>query len=293
MNWHGIAKWQAQCPSWVDFWDHAYTGKGACGVALQRGERVIVEDVTTSPIFVGTPALEVQLKAGVRAVQSTPLTSRTGKALGMFSTHFKTPHRPDERSLRLLDLLARQTADMIERAEAEAALRESEERFHATFDQAAVGIAEVSPEGRWMRVNQKLCDIVGYSREELLLKTFQDITHPDDLDVDLVYVRQMLAGEIKNYSLEKRYFRKDGSLVWINLTVALVCGETGQPNYFISVVEDITEQKMMEENLRQAKEEAEKRAAELDQAFEVIPIGMFLVDRQGGLYKANKAANDT
>jgi signal transduction histidine kinase len=109
---------------WLDFWNSVSKGQGACGTALERGERVIVEDVEQSPIFVGTPALEIQLKAGVRAVQSTPLVSRSGKPLGMFSTHYKTPCRPDDRQLRLLDLLARQTADIVERAQAEEALRE-------------------------------------------------------------------------------------------------------------------------------------------------------------------------
>lgn len=91
---------------------------------------------------------------------------------------------------------------------AEEELRESEERFRAAFEQAAVGIAHISLEGRWMKVNQKICDIVGYSREELLKLTFQDITHPDDLNTDLEFVRKMLANEIKAYSMEKRYFRK-------------------------------------------------------------------------------------
>lgn len=112
--------------------------------------------------------------------------------------------------------------DITERKKAESALRESEERFRATFEQAAVGIAHVDPYGWFLRVNQKLCDIVGYTREELLELTFQDITYPDDLDADLEYVRQLLAGEIQTYSMEKRYFRKDGSVVWINLTVSLV-----------------------------------------------------------------------
>ena len=91
---------------------------------IQRGERVIVEDVERSPIFAGTPALEIQLKAGVRAIQSTPLVSRSGRPLGMFSTHYKTPHRPEERVLRVLDLLARQASDIIERAQYEESLRE-------------------------------------------------------------------------------------------------------------------------------------------------------------------------
>ncbi|MFB3886066.1 MAG: GAF domain-containing protein [Thermodesulfobacteriota bacterium] len=109
---------------WLDFWDSVCEGQGACGTALERGERVIVEDVEQSPIFIGTPSLEIQLKAGIRAVQSTPLVSRSGKPLGMFSTHYKTAHRPDDHTLQLLDLLARHTADIVERAQAEEALRQ-------------------------------------------------------------------------------------------------------------------------------------------------------------------------
>ncbi len=111
---------------WLDFWDSVTAGHGVCGTALARGERVIVEDVEQSPIFVGTEALEVQRRAGVRAVQSTPLLSRSGSPLGMFSTHYRTPHRPDPRSLALLDLLARQAADIIARTATEKALRGSD-----------------------------------------------------------------------------------------------------------------------------------------------------------------------
>lgn len=106
-------------PWWVDHWRHVSNGEGACGAAIERSERVIVEDIETSPIFVGTPALEIQRRAGVRAVQSTPLLSRSGRLLGMFSTHWKAPGRPSERTLRLLDLLARQASDIItDRAQA-------------------------------------------------------------------------------------------------------------------------------------------------------------------------------
>ncbi|MDO8248847.1 MAG: PAS domain S-box protein [Rhodoferax sp.] len=132
------------------------------------------------------------------------------------------------------------------RTQAEAARRDSERRFRATFEQAAVGLSLVAPEGRLLLVNQKLCDIAGYPRDELLSKTFQDITHPDDLDADLSLVRQMLAGEIGTYSLEKRYLRKDGAIAWINLCVALVRRPDGSPDYFISVVEDIQRRKEAE-----------------------------------------------
>jgi hypothetical protein len=126
--------------------------------------------------------------------------------------------------------------DLTERKAGETALRESEARFQATFEQAAVGIAMLAPDGHWLRVNRKLCEIVGYSRDELLVRSFQDITHPDDLATDLEHVRKILAGEIQAYTIEKRYLTKAGDTVWINLTVALVRKADATPDYFISVV---------------------------------------------------------
>lgn len=114
-------------PQWyVDYWNEVTAGRGSCGTALAAGQRVIVPDVKQSPIFAGT-GLEMQLKAGVRAVQSTPIVSRAGKVLGMFSTHFKRPHTPDEHALKLLDLLARQAADIVERSQIGQALRAAKE----------------------------------------------------------------------------------------------------------------------------------------------------------------------
>ncbi|MUG97330.1 PAS domain S-box protein [Scytonema sp. UIC 10036] len=133
-----------------------------------------------------------------------------------------------------------------ERQQIEIEKSESEERFKATFHSAAVGIAHVRMDGRWLLVNQKLCDIVGYTHQELLDRTFQDISHPDDLDIDLEYLRQMLAGEIQTYSMEKRYIRKDSSYVWIYLTVSLVRDSNREPKYFIAIITDITEKKKLE-----------------------------------------------
>jgi PAS domain S-box-containing protein len=127
-----------------------------------------------------------------------------------------------------------------------AQLRRTEELFRATFEQAAVGIAHVGLDGRWLRVNRRLAAIVGYEKDELLALTFQDITHPHDLDADLANLRALLAGEIDNYEMEKRYIRKDGSAVWVNLSASLVRDPDGAPEYFISVVEDIDRRKVSE-----------------------------------------------
>lgn len=136
--------------------------------------------------------------------------------------------------------------DITEQHQAAIDLHESEERFRATFEQAAVGISHVAPDGRFLRVNQRLCDMVGYTREEMLALTFQEITHPDDLSADLENVRKMLAGEIQTYSMEKRYIRKDGTAVWIALTVSLRRMPDGRPRYAIAVVEDIEPRKRAE-----------------------------------------------
>jgi len=98
----------------------------------------------------------------------------------------------------------------------------SEGRFEASFEQAAVGMALVTPDGRWLRVNRKLCRILGYSPAELLARPLQDLSHPDELEADLGQVRRLLAGEIATYAMEKRATRKDGSGVWLHLTVTLV-----------------------------------------------------------------------
>ncbi len=156
------------------------------------------------------------------------------------------------------DLLARVGGLLASRRRSAEQLRASETRFEATFEQAAVGIALVAPDWRWLRVNRKLCEITGFTPEELLRKSFRDITHPDDLEADLDYVKQMLAHKIDTYTMEKRYLRKDGGIVWINLTVALVWKPDGSPDFFILVIENIQARKSAEDELKRRNEELER-----------------------------------
>jgi len=142
------------------------------------------------------------------------------------------------------------TEDITERKKVEEALRESEERFRATFSQAAVGIGHVALDGRWLRINQKYCDIVGYTEEELKAVTIREITHPDDLETSMKHFQHLLEGKLRNYSLEKRYIRKDGSIVWVNLTASMVSDADGNPRFAVGVVEDITPRRQAEEALR-------------------------------------------
>ena len=155
-------------------------------------------------------------------------------------------------------MVSRIIASALLRKQSEEELVISETRFRSTFEQAAVGIAHVDTDGHWLRVNQKLCDIVGYTRDELLQLTFQDITHPEDLSVDNESRLQLLDHHIDNYTKEKRYIRKDRSIVWVNLTVAVSRKPSGEPDYFISVIEDISARKSAEEDLQKSYKSLQK-----------------------------------
>ena len=178
----------------------------------------------------------------VRMVGShTDITERKQAEEVLSSLLNQLESKVERRTAELTTINQSLQSEITERQRIEQALRESEQRFRAAFHQAAVGIAHVAIDGSWLLVNQRLCDIVGYTLEELQLLTFQDITHPDDLDADLKYINHILADHIQIYSIEKRYFCKDSSIVWVNLTVSLMREPSGEPKYFISVVEDISE----------------------------------------------------
>ena len=162
------------------------------------------------------------------------------------------------------------TQEIEKRKQAEDVLRENEELFSSAFEYAPIGMALVAQDGRFIKANNALCNIVGYSDQELLAKTFQDITHPDDLEADLAFLHQLVVREIRTYQIKKRYFHKSGQVVWVQLNVSLIHDAQGKSLYFISQIQDITQRKQAEEELIIANkelvcqnEEKEKRAAEL------------------------------
>jgi PAS domain S-box-containing protein len=167
--------------------------------------------------------------------------------------------------------------DISERKRAEDELRLSEARFASAFENAPIGVALVSLDGHWIKVNRALCDLLGYTRDELQAMTFMDVTHPDDLQANLEYARQILAGEIRFYQMEKRYFHKSGRLVWVGLSVSLVRDSQGQPLYRISQIQDITERKRADEELKQAEERFAK-------AFRSNPEGFSISTLSDGRY---------
>src|SRR4051794_5223377 len=177
--------------------------------------------------------------------RGTPIRDSTGRVVTWFGT----------------------CTDISDLRQTEEALRESEERFRETFENAAVGIAHRDATGRFLCVNEKFCAIIGYSREELLQKNIQDITHPDDLAVTIDAFTALWQGESPTLGLEKRYVRKDGSLVWIDLFASLQRDAGGKPAYDISIVNDISERKQLEEELRASEE---RRRLILDNAHDAF-----------------------
>jgi len=163
------------------------------------------------------------------------------------------PHALAMKSPRVLE------REIDERKRMAEQLRLSEERFRASFEAASIGKALVDLNGHWLKANQALCDLVGYTEAELLDLTFQDITHLDDLDCDLNHMRQLLEGTRHDYQMEKRYIHKRGHEVWILLSVSMVHDGHGQPLHFIAEVLDITERKQLEEMRRQRNDSLEQR----------------------------------
>ncbi|MGM0865211.1 MAG: PAS domain S-box protein [Bacillota bacterium] len=142
--------------------------------------------------------------------------------------------------------------DITEQKCAEKALRDSEERFRSAFDYAAIGMTLAETNGRFLKVNESFCKMVGYSEQELFRTTFQSITHPDDIDVNLDHIKGLMSGEIEHFQIEKRYIHKFGQIVWGNVSVSVVRDGKGNPLYFITQIQDSTKRKEAEELLRKS-----------------------------------------
>lgn len=237
------------------------------GMAMLRGEPQLCLDVERD----SRVNLAACRRLGIRSMILVPLTLQ-GKYVGVLKVYAEIPDAFDNRDLLTARLLAAPIAIGLANAAQAEAVRigyEAAKMFAATFDQAAVGIAHVSPEGRFMRVNDRFCEIVGHNRSTLIAGGFQQITHPDDLNGDLANAAALVAGEINHYAMEKRYIRQDGTLVWINLTVSLVRHTDGTPDFFVSVIEDISSRRAAEE-------------AALQDALTGLPNRRWLIERLSG-----------
>lgn len=220
--------------------------KGLWGWSLNNHQPLLTNDSANDPRSTGTPTghLPIERFLAVPAMLGSELVGQIALA------NADRDYTPRDQAL--VERLAALYALAVQRQRSEQALHSSEVRFRSTFEQAAVGIVHTSPEGQFIRVNHRFCEIVGHTQEELLNLNFQDITYTDDLRADLKKMLLLLSDQIETYSHEKRYIRADQSIVWANLTVSLVRDDAGEPLYFISVVEDISTRKQAEQALRES-----------------------------------------
>ena len=237
-------------------------GAGICGRAACERVPVIAEDIAA----VDGPMTALIKPFGLTAYACHPLIA-AGEVIGTLSFGTKTKDRFSPQDLELMKMVTDQLAIASERTRIIKALRESEDRFRALFEQAAVGVAQIeTPTGRFVTINNRYCSIVGYTREEMLSRTFQELTHPDDLQADWDSMSRLCRDEIREFSREKRYYHKNGSVVWVNLSVSPLWRPGEKPGFHVAVVEDITERK-------RAAQEKERLESQLRQAQKLEAIG--------------------
>src|SRR5215510_1616606 len=225
-----LLAWKGFHPYSAAFWERVHLeSASACGAALSIGHRIMVPDVEASDFMAGTIDLHAYRQSGIRAVQSTPLVSRSGRLLGIISTHWRKPHRPTERAFRLLDVLARQAADLIERTQVEAALRESEQRFRwfaSIVESSEDAIVSKDIAGIVTTWNSGAERLFGYTSDEMVGKPVTFLIPADRHVEERAILDRIRRGErIENYETVRR--RKDGSLVDVSLTISPVRNAEG------------------------------------------------------------------
>ena len=265
-----------------------------CQYVVETGEPLIVNDAPNHPLVctnLAIPDLNVQAYLGI------PLMTSDGMVLGSLCAIDDVPRAWNQADIATVRDLAASVVteielrrDILARQQAEAALNESNARFSGAFGHAPIGMALVGPDGKWLQVNPTLCGLLGYTAQELLKLRFQDLTHPTDLATDLDYLQQMLRGESDTHQMQKRYFRKDGQLIWVSLHVSLVRNSAGQPQYFISQTQDITQQRQDEHERQQL---IEQLSAALDERDGLLQHVNAALDRTAALYAVARTLNHT
>jgi len=284
-----------------------------CAHAIGMSTPLVVQDAREDGRFSDNPL--VNGPPNIRFYAGVPIRTTAGLAIGTLCALDTRPRTLSEDEAALLNDLAAILTKEVQYRERMAVAREqlarsnevlgaSEARFRSVFDIASVGIALVAPDGGWISVNKALCDVVGYTEEELWRLTFQQITHPDDVAADLELLRAMERGEIDQYQLEKRYIRRDGSTVWINLDVSPKRNADGQVEYYVSVIKDIDAQKTAQAALTALNLELERRVeartaelhareAEIRSVVENAYDAYISLDEQGLVTAWNRQAEDT
>ena len=236
-------------------------GVGLSGRAWQTGQPTWVADINEDDRSLKAA---MTLETGMRGAFHFPVMA-TGKTFGVMAFNSRRVREPDERLLQAVRVIGSQIGQFLQRKQAETVLRASEEQFRAIVEQAAVGITRVDLNGVLVEVNQKFCDMLGYAKQELLGRTVRDITHPDDYGQGSQYRADLAHGVARSMSGEKRFFRKDGGILWARRTMSNACDPEGKPLYVISIVEDVTARKR-EEQLLALEHAVTRTLAEADTA---------------------------
>jgi diguanylate cyclase (GGDEF)-like protein/PAS domain S-box-containing protein len=288
--------------------EHAF-----CAHAILQDTPLVVTDASNDARFADNPL--VTGAPGIRFYAGVPIRTSGGLPIGTLCAIGAEARvlTADEMCI-LIDLadIVQQEVQYRERLavagrhmlRSAAVLNASEARFRSIFDLASIGIALVSPTGGWISVNGALCAILGYSQEELQRLRFQDVTHPDDVDVDVALLEQLRRGELDQYQMEKRYIRKDGRPVWVNLNVSKKANEAGETEYYISVIKDIQAQKQaqagltevyadLEQRVAVRTDELREREAELRSVIENANDAYIGLDQEGLVTVWNRAAEQT
>jgi two-component system cell cycle sensor histidine kinase/response regulator CckA len=225
-----------------------------CSTVVGTGEPLVVEDARRHPLLRHSPAIR---ELGWVSYAGVPLMTRDGQVVGSLSVVDKMPRLWSERDLLLLQDLAASAVTEIElrretalRHQAELGRRGSEETLYHTFEQVGIGMALISPDGRWLRLNRAMSEMLGVSGDDLVGFPAEANTHPDDLAADREATRLLLAGECRTYTMEKRFLKPSGEVVWGLVNVSLVAGTDGNPAHFIAAIQDISELKRNEARLR-------------------------------------------
>ncbi|NWA28383.1 PAS domain S-box protein [Pseudomonas gingeri] len=254
-----------------------------CTLAIEQEHTMVVPDALNDPRFSSNPL--VISNPHIRFYAGAPIRSIDGYALGTLCAIDSEARTLTEEGRQVLEdfagLVSREfqmrEAAMLSRSHithSAAAFAASEARLKTAFALAPTGIAAVAGNGRFLSLNSAFCSIVGYEADELMTLSFQDITHPDDLDSDLTLLRQLTHGEIDRYQLEKRYRHKNGTSVWVDLHVAKLLSVSGDLEYYIATVQNIQRRKETEATLQALRhsleQRVEERTAELLRANEML-----------------------
>ncbi|HEY9446438.1 MAG TPA: PAS domain S-box protein, partial [Burkholderiales bacterium] len=247
------------------YWEELESGSagGLLRRGLHRREATWIVDVQSDPTFKRRPTAQ---KLGLVSAYAFPIFA-ANNVIGMMEFFGRDVRQPDEMLLLITRSVGSQIGQYIQRKEAEQALRVSEERFRITISQAAVGITVTGLDLRYLMVNGKYAEIMGYTQEELLGLSVKDVVRPCDYDETLSFRQRMLQGETGTFDREKQLVRKDGSPVWVMLSTSLVRGEKGEAKHYISVIQDISDRKRAELALRESEEKFIQLSSNIPQVF--------------------------